>query len=69
MPASRTAEELEHGRLLIAEVIGAQAQGGITPEVRSLAKDVGAELEADAKRAEDALDAVYVCCFAKRATC
>jgi hypothetical protein len=60
---SNDAEELEYGRSLIAEVIQAQAEGGRTLAVRSLAKDVAAELEADARRAQDSLDTVYVCCF------
>jgi hypothetical protein len=68
---SNDADEIEHGRLLIADLIRAHAEGGKTQEVRLLAKDLGTEMEAeakrrdnvDAKRKEKAPDAVYVCCF------
>lgn len=59
---SNDAEELEHGRLFTDKTLREQAENGITPEVRELAKDV-AELEAKAKDRKDLPEAAYVCCF------
>jgi hypothetical protein len=63
---SNDAEELEHGWSFITELVEAQCEHGATPEVRSLAHDVAAELAADAERAEEQPDAVYVCCFCEK---
>jgi len=62
---SNDAEELEHGRSLIASVVKKQIKRG-PPKVRALARDVAAQLEADAKRPAGPSDAVFVCCFCEK---
>src|SRR5262249_35296844 len=54
---SNDAEELDHGRLLITKVVKKAMDDGATPDVRSLARDVAAQLDADASRPVDLSDA------------
>lgn len=59
---SNNADELEHGRRFIEKMVKAQAEGGISPQLRSLANDIAA-LYAASALSKETPESVYVCCF------